>query len=318
MQFKSPDFWCKKSYLSLLLIPLSWIFSSISLLRKIIVKPVKVDIPVICIGNINVGGTGKTPVAVELCKFLQARGKKVAFLSRGYGGNLYGPVLVNNKKHKASDVGDEPLLLSQYAPTYIAKHRPDGAIYARKNGADIIIMDDGLQNPHLKKDFSILVIDGQVGLGNGRILPAGPLRESLSSALNKTDALVIIGHDKHNISSFVKAPIIKSEIKPLEVKLSAKKYVAFAGIGRPKKFFDTLDSMNLKIVATKEFADHKPYSESDILKIKELAKEKSAGIITTQKDYLRIDVKLRDDIEFLPVQILWNEEEISDIMHNYV
>jgi len=282
--------------------PISWLYSAISKLRKSITKPIKVSVPVICIGNITVGGSGKTPVAIEIAKniddwipaFAGMTKGKVHFLTRGYGGSIKTPTLVDIDKHTASEVGDEPLLLAKIAPTWVSKDRIAGALEAIKNGAEIIIMDDGLQNPTIHKDFKILVIDGEYGLGNERIFPAGPLREKKCDV----DIVIQIG----NLSKKPFFPNISTvNAKIIPEKIDVKKVVAFAGIGRPEKFFKTLESLGVKIMKKIEFPDHYPYTKQDIEKLQQTAKSLDAELITTEKDFVRLSVK--EGIKTLPITV---------------
>ena len=210
---KTPAFWKTKNLLSDLMLPLSWVYAQAGQFRLKLHKPQKVNAGVICVGNLTAGGSGKTPVAIELANMLIDYGKTPFFVSRGYGGKLKG-VIVDEKKHLASDVGDEPLLLARAAKVSINPNRFSAAQKAVENGADVIIMDDGFQNPYLAKDLSFLVFDGNVGVGNARVIPAGALRESLKTGLPRADAAIIIGEDKTGLNSMLgDLPIFKAEMK---------------------------------------------------------------------------------------------------------
>ena len=217
---KTPSYWNKKNLQSVVLWPLGCLYNLATKLNIKFSHPRSVNKPVICIGNLTAGGTGKTPVAVSLAEITQFLGKKTFFVSRGYGGKLK-DVIVDNKKHSAAEVGDEPLLLSRRAQVVVNPNRWQGACKAVENGADLIIMDDGFQNPGLKKDLSFLVFDGGFGYGNGWGIPAGPLRESLSDGLKRAQAIIIIGKDKHNLAEeFNFLPVFKGSIAPKPLKIN--------------------------------------------------------------------------------------------------
>jgi tetraacyldisaccharide 4'-kinase len=306
---KQPTFWQHKYILSIIMLPLAVAYLLASFLRKLFISQYTPTIPVICIGNVTVGGAGKTPTAIAIAKIMQGQGKKVVFLSRGYGGKLQGPVVVDGAIHTASDTGDEPLLLSKIATTIIGCDRRKGAQMAAQIGADIIIMDDGLQNPSIKKTLSLLVIDGNYGIGNGLILPAGPLRESVKNALAKTAAVIFIGDDKHNIlPKLGAANIIKAKIVAVENSARDKKYVAFAGIANPEKFFNSLQQYKYNVVEKFSFADHYNYSENDVENLRKVAAKNGAILITTEKDFVRLAKKQQENMQVLPIEIVWDSD----------
>lgn len=312
MRFNTPAFWQKNhAVVSLLLQPIACVYAALGAWRNRSTQPVKLSRSIICIGNVTAGGAGKTPVAISVCNILKAQGKHPAFLSRGYGGQYKGPHRVDPERDTAQEVGDEPLLLSTHAPAWIARNRVAGAEAAIAAGADIIIMDDGFQNPALKKDISLLVIDGQYGLGNGHLLPAGPLRERLAAALSRTQAVVIMGEDKHNISRQIPSiiPILHATLQPSQASaLEDKPYVAFAGIGNPQKFFETLKIMNGNVAETISFPDHYPYTPEDISRLRARAEVLDAGLVTTEKDWVRLPKNLRAEIRYVPVEVRWENE----------
>jgi tetraacyldisaccharide 4'-kinase len=315
---KQPQFWQRKSIFSTLLLPFAAVYSAICKLRNILTSPYIPSIPVICIGNVTIGGAGKTPTALVIAKILQDMGMKVCFLSRGYGGKLDGPIIVDRTIHTAMDTGDEPLLLSRNATTIIAKNRKKGAQMSCDIGADVIIMDDGLQNPSLWKSTSLLVIDGNYGIGNGRILPSGPLRETLKSALAKASAVIFIGEDKHNISPELRGVnIIKAKIMAVENNDQDKKYIAFAGIANPEKFFNTLNEYKYNVIEKFSFPDHYNYSKNDIEKLQKKAQEHNAQLITTEKDFVRLKDDQQEQICTLPIEIIWDDiDSIRDIFNS--
>jgi tetraacyldisaccharide 4'-kinase len=307
---QQPQFWQRKSILSITLLPLAAIYRLASHLRYSLISPYQPKLPVICIGNITIGGAGKTPTAIAIAKLLQEAGRNPIFLSRGYGGSIATPTMVDNTKHTAGEGGDEPLLLSRIAKTIISKNRIAGAKLAEQSGADVIIMDDGLQNPTIKKTLSLLVLDGGYGIGNGQIIPSGPLRESLGSALDKSTAVILIGNDTHNLAAKITGkPLIKAKIqaKVATHNTNQTNYIAFAGLANPNKFFNTLRENNYPIIETVSFSDHYIYSNNDIEKLKEKAKKNSAGLITTEKDFVRLTKEQQQYVQTLPVEIIWED-----------
>jgi tetraacyldisaccharide 4'-kinase len=256
---------------------------------------------VVCIGNLTVGGTGKTPIAIAIGGHLSARGLKTVFLSRGYGGKEHGPMRVSRERHSARQVGDEPLLLAGTAPTIVSRDRRAGAELADAAHADVIVMDDGHQNFALAKDLSLVVVDAQTGFGNGRMLPAGPLRESVEQGLARADAVILSGDGNPDLGDF-KRPVLRAHLKPLaDESLLASPVVAFAGTGRPDKFFATLASLGARIVEAVPFPDHHEYSASELARLNAKAKSNGARLITTQKDYVRLSPADREGVAMLPV-----------------
>lgn len=254
-------------------------------------------VPVLCIGNFTLGGAGKTPTALALARLLQAEGRHPAFLSRGYGGRLTGPVRVDPARHDAAEVGDEPLLLARAAPTVVARDRPAGARLAAAEGADIVIMDDGLQNPSLAKDLSLAVVDAETGIGNGLCFPAGPLRAPLPAQWRRVDALVLIGEGGPGEAVAREAarngkPVLGARLAPDRATadgLRGRRVLAFAGIGRPEKFFAALEACGAVVVRRRAFPDHYPYRAADIQGVMAEAAEAGLLTVTTEKDRVRLD-----------------------------
>jgi tetraacyldisaccharide 4'-kinase len=265
---RAPDFWRSRSPLSTLLTPLGALYAVGGRLRRALVSPRELAAPVVCIGNLVAGGAGKTPVALSIAQRLIGQGVKVHFLTQGYGGSLQGPVRVDPDRHGAAEVGDEPLLLARAAPCWVAKDRVAGAEAAIRDGADIIVMDDGHQNPALRKDLSIVVVDGGYGFGNGRVLPAGPLREPVAEGLARADAVALLGDDETDVLGRLQAnmPILRGRLAPAPVPASVagRPVLPFAGIGRPDKFFETVRAVGCEIVDSRAFPDHHPYSLAEI------------------------------------------------------
>ncbi len=323
-----PDFWYnqKSTMLSLLLAPAGWIYGLTSAIRQDRAEPWQAPISIICVGNLVAGGQGKTPAAISIGTALKAKGKSIHFLSRGYGGSLEGPLRVDPNAHTASDVGDEPLLLAEIAPAWISADRKAGIEAAHATGAEIIVMDDGFQNPSVKKDLSIIVIDGETGFGNGRLIPAGPLREGVTVGLARAQAVVIIGEDRFNLKEalsdiakgFSQNPIesFTASLKPdgTALALKDKKVYAFAGIGRPKKFFNTLLEIGVDLVGAKAFDDHHPYSETEISSLLETAKKAGAALVTTAKDHVRLPVSQKKDVAIVSVTLDWTDASALDTL----
>lgn len=314
---RAPDFWYAEdpSLMPILLQPLAALFSAGGALRQLLIKAEAAPVPVICIGNLVAGGAGKTPVALSIAHLARARGWTPAFVSRGYGGSYREPVLkVEPELHRSTQVGDEALLLAATAPCWVARDRRLGARAAAAGGADLVIMDDGFQNPGLRKDLSIIVVDGKVGFGNGKIMPAGPLREPVGRGLSRADAVVVMGEDKRNVALDLSptVPLIKARLGPRDgaVDFAGRAVVAFAGIGRPEKFFETLQALNCEIVARHAFADHHNYSHDEVARICAEAEIKGAIPVTTEKDAVRLASDQRARIRVLPVAVEWQDEAV--------
>ena len=253
-------------------------------------------VPVLCVGNYHLGGAGKTPTVLALTKLLRDLGETPVVLSRGYGGRLRGPVKVDPARHDAADVGDEPLMLARGVPVVVARDRRDGVALAKSQGASVILMDDGFQNPAISKDASLIVIDGARGLGNGRVFPAGPLRAPLSPQLDRTDALIVVG-DGAAADAVVAAittqgkPVLAAQLAPDDASVASlrgKRVLAFAGIGDPARFFATLRASGIDVAIERAFPDHHPFAESEIDGL--LAEARGEGLVpvTTEKDLARL------------------------------
>lgn len=309
---RAPAFWWKPApdALTHVLSPLGALYGAIAA-RRMQRPGERVGVPVICIGNFVAGGAGKTPTAIALARALIDAGSRPFFLSRGYGAakRVASPIVVDPASHRAADVGDEPLLLARVAPAVVCADRVAGARMAVANGASVIVMDDGLQNPSLAKDFRLAVVDGAVGMGNGLCIPAGPLRAPLDAQLAQTDAMIVIGGDSGATDSGAHAlrmsiPVARAHLAAdadaVEA-LRGKRVLAFAGIGRPDKFFDTLAQTGAEIAAARAFADHHPYSNEELVTLRSQAARLDAALVTTEKDLARIGGA--DDIASLPVTL---------------
>ena len=313
----TPEFWYKKDLISkfktLLLLPFSIIWILLSLIKKNFAKRYKSHLQVICIGNLSIGGTGKTPFSIQTYKILEILGYKPVFLTRGYRGLTKGPILVN-KSHNHKDVGDEALLLSKVGTTIVSSNRCKGAKYIEnlKKNYDIIIMDDGLQNYQLEQDIKLLLIDKKFLFGNGYCIPAGPLRQTITQGLKKIDAIIFTGDGDikdinlnfiNNIQNFDTKLEIKNTFKTKK-----NNFLAFCALGNPIKFFNTLKKNNFKIVLTKSFPDHYEYKNKDINTLREEADNRNLKLITTEKDYVKIDDK-ENEISVLPIEINFSKAD---------
>ena len=302
---RAPEFWTASSVLAralvALLTPIGWLYGASVRLRAEHAAPYRCGARVICVGNLTAGGSGKTPVAIALARALLARGLKVVFLTRGYGGRARGPMLVEFGRHDARDVGDEPLLLSRAGPVVVARDRREGAILAESYAPDVIVMDDGHQNFALAKDLSIVVVDGKDGFGNGRMLPAGPLREPVAQGLARADAVILVGPGTPKLGAYA-GPLLRAELVASSGdRFRRRRVLAFAGIGQPRKFFEQLIEEGADVVETVAFADHHTYSASEMARLKAKARANDAALVTTEKDYVRLTESERAGIEVLPV-----------------
>ncbi|CAO3351360.1 tetraacyldisaccharide 4'-kinase [Azospirillum melinis] len=310
---RTPAFWYRPPGLaSTLLAPLGALYGLAGRRRIAGTVPRKVGVPVVCVGNLVAGGAGKTPVGLALIAALQARGVAIHALTRGHGGREAGPLAVDPVRHTAADVGDEALLLAGAAPCWVARDRLAGAERAVAAGAKAIVMDDGFQNPALHKDLSLIVADGAVGFGNGRLVPAGPLRERVADGLARADALVVLGEDRHGLAALAGGrPVLAARLEPdpeAAARLVGRDVLAFAGIGRPEKFFATLEALGARIVECVPFADHHPYRPAEVVALIDRAAALGALPVTTAKDAVRLPPELQAKVAVLPVSVRWADE----------
>lgn len=305
--FTAPDALAPKARL---LRPLSRLYAAATA-RRLRHPGTRVSVPVICVGNLNAGGTGKTPTVIALLARLRERKIHAHVVSRGHGGKLTGPLQVDPGRHVAADVGDEPLLLARHAPVWIARDRAAGAIAAIAAGAEAIILDDGFQNPALIKDLSLIVVDAERGFGNGLCLPAGPLREPVATGLGRADLLLSIGRASAQ-QDFVRrwgpaivVPHLTAALEPVAktADWAGQKVLAFAGIGHPGKFFETLHGLGAEIVEAVPFGDHRPLGAADLARLATRAASLGATLATTEKDAMRLSAEWRDKVRVLPVQL---------------
>ena len=291
-----PGFWHRPSSpLSRVLAPLGLVYGAVAG-RRMMRSGVRAGVPVICVGNYHAGGAGKTPTVLALAKLLAAMGERPAVLSRGYGGRLSGPIVVDPNHHTAADVGDEPLMMARLFPVIVARDRVTALPLMRSSAASVILMDDGFQNPAIVKDASIIVIDGDRGVGNGRVFPAGPLRAPLPLQVTRTDALVVIG-DGNAADPLIAAVsandglTFRGRFKTGEetlARLRGARVFAFAGIGDPARFFRTLRANGIDVAMSKAFADHHAFSRGEIDELITQAANNGLTLVTTEKDLVRL------------------------------
>lgn len=320
---KAPAFWDKKtSILSKILSPVGMIYAGMVARRFKRTKPYQAPVPVICVGNISVGGTGKTPVCLALMKILKEHG--FFFLNHGYKSKQKN-VLVDVNIHTSFDVGDEAMMLAGFAPTVVDNHRARGAQLAVKCGAKGIIMDDGFQNPSLIKTLSFVVIDGQKGFGNEGVLPAGPLREPALKGLKRADGVIIVGEDTWGVKFYLQRhkidlPILTGRFVPdadMLTQLQGKKVFAFAGLGNPKKFFDTLYESGVEVIGTQSFPDHYFYTRFDIEGMKQ--KAGSIPLITTTKDAVKLSEELGHNVLVLSGEFVFDDiNEVNAVLKEVI
>jgi tetraacyldisaccharide 4'-kinase len=324
MTSEAPPFWWENAdWRALLLTPLSALYGFAAEWRLTSAKSPKIDLAVLCVGNFTVGGGGKTPTVLALAKHALEMGLKPGILTRGYGGTEKGPHLVDEAKDSADHVGDEPLLMSFTAPVVVARNRLKGAELLKRYGCDLIIMDDGFQSARLHADCNLLVVDARRGIGNGHVIPAGPLRAPLLAQMRKTDALLVIGKADRaepvvRAAARAAKPVFEAEIKwDDEATIKGRRFLAFAGLADPDKFFDTLQSSGAWVSLTRSFPDHYHYSDDDIQELMQTAETGGLTLVTTEKDAVRFvrgtaaAQRLADTTMVFQIEIAFDEENTA-------
>ncbi len=319
---RPPGFWSRPpahpGVLARLLAPAAAVYAAATAQRVSRKPRHRASVPVICIGNLNIGGTGKTPTTIALAEKLTANGCAPHVVSRGYGAKLTGPLRVEERKHSAADVGDEPLLLAAFAPTWIARDRAAGVRAAEAAGAGVVLMDDGFQNSSVVKNLSIVVVDAEFGFGNGRVIPAGPLREPVKPGLLRADLVLTIGTPDVQASfakkwgTVIPCTHVRGTLMPLPTGMDWRglKVLAFAGIGHPDKFFATLRSLGVNLLRSEALDDHQPLSDALMTRLELEAKALNAQLVTTEKDAVRLPARFRPKVLTLPVRLIldsWSE-----------
>jgi tetraacyldisaccharide 4'-kinase len=317
---RAPAFWWRPGT-GTLLAPLGAIYGAVAA-QRMETPGASAGIPVICVGNPTVGGAGKTPTALAVAHLLLQVRERPFFLSRGYGGRLSGPVRVDPSFHRATDVGDEPLLLARLAPTIVAHDRTAGARVARTVGASIIVMDDGFQNPSLKKELSIIAVDGTRSIGNGRVIPAGPLRAPLDVQIKQARAIILVGGADgaagiEDLARRYNVAILHGRLEPNRASLAAlrgREVLAFAGIGNPDKFFATLAEAGVTVAERESFRDHHRYTAAEAETLMRRADTAGLVLMTTEKDHVRLTgdpalAKLAARATALPVRLVVDEQD---------
>ena len=307
---KTPRFWYDRpGLLSFVLSPLSLLYGIGAAAKRCAAAPYKAKVPVICIGGIVAGGSGKTPTALEIARLLIEQRHKPVFVTRGYGGSEEGPLKVDAACHTSADVGDEALLLARAAPVWVGRDRA-AAIREAEKEATHIILDDGFQNTSVRPDISLLTIDSEAGIGNGMLLPAGPLRETFCGAMHRATAVVLIGgRDPHRLASRVECPLLCAKYEPRlpDGFPREAKFFAFAGIARPEKFYQTCRDSGLRLAATRDFADHHAFNAAELAMLAQDAQNFGARLLTTEKDWVRLPPDFRAQVMVLPVTLAFED-----------
>ena len=304
---KAPEFWQNGGAMGAVLSPLGALYGLGGRVRAALARPYRAPVPVICVGNLTLGGTGKTPVAIDLLQRLMARGVAVHAVTRGYGGTEKGPHRIDVKEDHPKRVGDEPLLLASHAPVWVARDRAAGIRAAIAAGAGAIVTDDGFQNPGFVKDLSVVVVDAEARFGNGRVFPAGPLREPVEHGLARADAVVMMGQ---GAAPDFDGPVLRATLEPRVsgISLAGARVFAFAGIGRPEKFFETVRRLGAEVVDCEGFPDHHRYTGAMVNRLVARADGQGLTTVTTEKDMVKMPPSMRGVIWPVPVGVAWDDE----------
>ncbi len=327
MKLETPRWWYSRDRRVMpvtraLLTPVSWIWAAATARRIARAVPVDPGVPVICVGNLTMGGAGKTPLVREIAARLMQRGVTVHLLSRGYGGSLTGPVRVDPQRHRAAEVGDEPLMLARDCPVWVSRDRAAGARAAAEAGAQVVVMDDGHQNPSLRKALSLVVVDGETRgdewpFGDGRVFPAGPMREPLAAGLARADAAVVLlpadlpAPEAELLSALRARPTLAAHLRPAVAPPSGPQ-VGFAGVGKPWKVERALQAAGCELADFAPFPDHFAYDESTLARLADRAALFGAGLITTEKDWVRLPPGWRERVRPWPVRAAFDDPDALD------
>jgi tetraacyldisaccharide 4'-kinase len=310
---RAPDFWYEEPGIAAgLLTPVGAAIDAAGRLRRAVARAYCAPVPVICVGNLVAGGSGKTPIALSLAAIFAAHGTKATIVMRGYGGKLVGPMRVDPQRHDAEAVGDEALLTATQTACWVARDRAAAVRAAVADGTEAIILDDGFQNPHVAKDLSLVVVDAAAGFGNCRLIPAGPLRERIAAGLARADAVVLVGD---GATPAVDRPVLRANLDAINGdRFAGVKIVAFAGIGRPEKFFATLRGFGAVLVGERSFPDHHPYRAAELAALRRDTANGGARLVTTRKDWVRLPPAERADIEVLDIAVRWHDTAARDAL----
>jgi tetraacyldisaccharide 4'-kinase len=319
--FKAPKFWSKKdSSAARLLRPLAKVYSFVTSARVNSVSPEDADVPVVCIGNVVLGGAGKTPAVKLACDILRDEAHVPHVLTSGYGGYLKNVVRIDPSRHSYLQVGDEALLSAMVAPTWVGKNRINAARAAILGGADVLVMDDGLQNNSIRKDLNVLAVDSGQGFGNEEVFPAGPLRETVDSGIRKSDIVLMIGDENRNLEERIRLskkniPICHAKMKVTEkLNIEDGRVIGFCGLGYPEKFRKTLIEEGLDVVDFIAFSDHHPYTITEIQKLIKASRNSCTKLITTMKDYVKIPDVFKNEVLVVHIELVTSDDLFSNIL----